>query len=316
MQPIDRIYESVEILETQETLGTGWIPDLPDLRDFTEEESDIPQMAATLGISAAASCPPKVDLRKWYTDHPVIEVENQRNLGSCTAQAGVGIVEYYQKRAFGKHLDGSRLFVYKTTRNLLGLVGDTGANVRATMAALALCGVPPEKYWPYTDRKEAGPSGDRTFDDEPPAFIYALADNFEALRYFRHDPVGKKPEEALASVKKWLCYGFPSMFGFYGFPSFDYTNVKGGIPYPCPGERAIWGHAIVAVGYDDGFKIKNTKCNKETTGALLIRNSWGKGWGDGGYGWIPYDYVLKGMLARDFWTLLRMGWVETGKFGL
>ncbi len=311
MQPINKIYELVEIPESQEVLGTGWIPDLPDLRDFTEEDSDIPQMAAILGMSTTSQYPAKIDLRKYCSP-----IENQRNLGSCTAHAGVGIVEYYQNRAFGKHLNGSRLFVYKTTRNLLGWVGDTGAYMRTTMAALALCGVPPEKNWPYITRKHPGPSGERTFDDEPPAFIYALADNYEALRYFRHDPLGKKPDEVLASIKRWLYYGFPCMFGFYGFPSFNYTNVKGGIPYPCPGERAIWGHAIVAVGYDDGFKIKNTKCNKETTGALLIRNSWGPYWGDKGYGWIPYDYILKGMLARDFWTLLRMGWVETGQFGL
>jgi C1A family cysteine protease len=310
MQPIDRIYQLVEIPETQQKLRTGWLPDLPDLRDFTEEDSDIPQMATKLKMSDTA-CPTKIDLRKDCSP-----IEDQEDLGSCTANAGVGIVEYYQKRAFDEHLDGSRLFVYKTTRNLLGWVGDTGAYLRTTMAALALLGVPPEKYWTYTTRKDPCPSGEKTFDEEPPAFIYALADNYEALRYFRHDPVGKKPDEVLASVKKWLCHGFPSMFGFYGFPSFNYTNVKGGIPYPCPGEQAVWGHAIVAVGYDDNFKIKNTKCNLETIGALLIRNSWGTGWGDGGYGWLPYDYILKGMLANDFWTLISMGWVETGQFGL
>jgi C1A family cysteine protease len=107
------------------------------------------------------------------------------------------------QKAYGKHIDGSRLFLYKTTRNLMHVTGDTGA---------------------------------------------------------------------------WL------------------RNV---IPYPWPGEKAIWGHAIVAVGYDDGKKIKNTVCNRETTGALLIRNSWGTGWGDKGYGWLPYDYVLN-KLAMDF----------------
>jgi len=71
----------------------------------------------------------------------------------------------------------------------------------------------------------------------------------------------------------------------------------------------------VAVGYDDGKKITNTACNKTTTGALLIRNSWGTGWGDQGYGWLPYDYVAN-KLAMDFWSLLSMEWVDTNKFGI
>ena len=75
------------------------------------------------------------------------------------------------------------------------------------------------------------------------------------------------------------------------------------------------GHAIVAVGYDDKMPIENRDCGLKTKGALLIRNSWGKAWGDEGYGWLPYDYVLKG-LAIDFWSMLKQQWVDTGQFSI
>ncbi len=103
------------------------------------------------------------------------------------------------------------------------------------------------------------------------------------------------------------------MFGFWGFQSFEDTDKPGDIPYPCKEESAQWGHAVVAVGYDDNRIITNLSCKTETKGALLIRNSWGKSWGEDGYGWLPYEYVLNG-LALDFWSLLDMRWIDTGQF--
>ncbi|WP_137940139.1 C1 family peptidase [Chitinivorax sp. B] len=302
-------YRDVVLSGAGQTVGTGWLPPLPDMRDYTEQRAEIAPMAKKLGVPKDAksltALPVKVDWRAYCSP-----IEDQKNLGSCTAHAAMGVVEYFERRAYGKHINGSRLFVYKTTRNLMKVTGDTGAWLRNTMGALTLCGVPDEQYWPYTDAKPA-------FDNEPSSFVYAVADNYEALKYFCHDPIGAGISGAsvLASVKKYLAAGVPSMFGFFGFPSFNAAEVKGGIPYPGPGEQAEWGHAIVAIGYDDTKKIKNTLSGKTTTGALLIRNSWGAGWGDAGYGWLPYDYVTN-KLALDFWSLLGMEWVDTKNFGI
>ena len=297
-------------------LGMGWLPDYPDFRDYTIESKEVAPrlmrlgqkesvkaMLAKVGVaeSAKVNMPSSPDLREWCPP-----IEKQGALGSCTANAGVGLVEYYERRAFGRHIDASRLFLYKATRNLLHWTGDRGAFLRTTMAAMVLFGVPPEEYLPYVIAD---------FDKEPSSFCYAFAQGYQAIQYFRLDPPATPSDLLLKRIKSFLAAGLPSMFGFTVFSSVGQSTDDGKIPYPCRGERILGGHAVVAVGFNDEIKTKNTTCGVETTGALLIRNSWGTGWGDKGYGWLPYEYVLRG-LAIDWWSLLRNEWVDTKVFGL
>jgi C1A family cysteine protease len=300
--------------QTVEKRAMGWLPDYPDFRDYTAEENkvstslkrlgqkqSIKAMLSKIGVADPSSkLSSSVDLRPWCSP-----VENQLTLGSCTANAGVGMVEYFERKAFGKHIDASRIFLYKTTRNLLRWKGDTGAFLRSTMGALVLFGVPPEEYCPYVVDD---------FDKEPSAFCYAYAQCFQAISYYRLDPPGTAATALLQTIKANLAASLPSMFGFTVYSSYTQAAATGKIPMPTTGERIIGGHAIMAVGYDDTIKIKNTTTGAvETTGALLIRNSWGSGWGISGYGWLPYEYVLKG-LAVDWWSLLKNEWVDTGEF--
>jgi C1A family cysteine protease len=273
----------------------GWERDLPDIRDLTAEASQVNKVLTQSKALKAAkkTLPVAADLRKWCSP-----IEDQGELGSCTANAGVGLMEYFERRAFGTHLDASRLFLYKVTRNLLGWTGDQGAYLRSTMKSMVLFGLPPERYWPYNAKK---------FDDEPTTFCYAFAQNYKSVQYYRLDPAGTQPSKVLSAVRESLAAGLPSMFGFSVYSSMPGAGEGGDIPFPQPGDRLEGGHAVVTVGYDDNRKIGKEK------GALIIRNSWGKDWGEKGYGWLPYAYVEQG-LADDFWTLVKAEYVNTDLF--
>ena len=303
------------------TKGRGWLKDYPDFRDNTTSTDTISARQKLRGVKkpvkeilsklmlpaskrnaaqkkAAAST--KIDLSEWCSP-----VEDQGSLGSCTSHASVGLYEYFERRAFGRHVDASRLFLYKTTRNLLKWTADDGAYLRTTMAAMALFGLCPEKYWPYKEDQ---------FNVEPAAFHYSYAQNFQALLYYRLDADGVRGQALLDKIKEHLSNGLPMVFGFTCFASLDQAD-HGKIPFPDPKEEVDGGHAVMAVGFDDSLKIVNPVSKKATTGAIKIRNSWTADWGEKGYGWLPYEYVLKG-IADDWWTMTKAEWVDTKQFGL
>ncbi len=228
--------------KTADGFGLGWLPDHPDFRDHTPEsglapqaeERDVPTLLQQIGIGkplATGHFPVAVDLREDFSP-----IEDQGQLGSCAANAGAGILEYFERTAFGHHLDAARLFLYKATRNLMGQTGDTGAFLRTTMQAMVTFGVPPEDYWPYTDDPES-------FDAEPTAFCYAFAQSYRTVQYYRLDPPGTSAEELLNRIRTNLAAKLPSMFGFTVFSSYTQAKKTGELPYPARGQKKIGGHA-------------------------------------------------------------------------
>jgi C1A family cysteine protease len=272
--------------------GLGWHRDLPDLRDYSPAHPEVQALLQTVKRPRGprAARPARVDWREYLPP-----VEDQQGLNASAAHACLGLLQYFERRALGKIIDPSRLFLYQMTRQLMKATGDSGAGLRTTQQAMIRFGIPPECHWTYEPAR---------LDREPEAHLFSYAHETQSLRYFRLDPRGTSAAQTLDNVKTFLAAGFPSIFGF---PVCSSLSQDPDIPFPTVFDYCRGGQVVIAIGYDDARTIRSTR------GALLIRNSWGIGWGDGGYGWLPVDYV-KEQLAVDFWTFLKPQWLESGEF--
>lgn len=240
----------------------GWIPDFPDRRDR------VYQLAGRVG-----ALPPAVDLRSGCP-----EVYDQGNLGSCTANAIGAAIEFDQKKQTLPAAMPSRLFIYYNERVIEGAVAtDSGAQIRDGIKTVASDGVCPETMWPYIEAN---------FATCPPESCYRFGKLHPAVQYAR-------VTQDATHLRACLAAGYPFVFGFVVYESFESEAVakSGMVPMPGETETEVGGHAVMAVGYNDSVS------------RFLVRNSWGSEWGVGGYFTIPYAYLTDSELADDFWVI-------------
>lgn len=204
-------------------------------------------------------------------------IEDQGAIGSCTANAGTDCVEFVMRKLGLEQPELSRLFVYFATRTWVAgwdPADDSGAYIRDTMKAMSVHGACREELWPYS----------RRFSDQPSQEACEEAETRQVTSYWRCDN--------LDAIRTCLAEGYVLEGGFVcpeGMFTYD-CETTGVVPMPKNSDDVVGGHAVTFVGYDDGRRL------------LKFKNSWGQSWGDGGYGYLPYDYVLQG-LADDFWTV-------------
>ena len=244
----------------------GWIPDIPDQRD----------VLFSAGHAPPAKFPSSVDLRGTCSP-----VEDQGTLGSCTAQALVGALEFLENHDAVHFADLSRLFLYYNERALKGTTGsDSGAMLRDGVKTLTKDGVCTEPRWPYVISR---------FKRKPSAACYREGKTHTITSYTRL--------LTLDDMRTCLAAGYPFVFGFTVYESFESAEVAatGIVPMPGAAERVLGGHAVMAVGYD------------ESAARFLIRNSWSTRWGQAGYCTMPYAYLDNRNLSDDFWTIRRGG---------
>src|SRR5208337_5008241 len=187
-------------------------------------------------------------------------------LGSCTANAIAGAIEFDRLKQELSDFVPSRLFIYYNERALEHTIdSDSGAQIRDGIKSVGRQGDCSETEWPYVITR---------FRTRPPAKCYADALKYRAVLYQRLTPI-------LNQLKGCLASGYPFVFGFTVYESFESAQVAqtGHAPMPAPTEASIGGHAVIAVGYDDSQNW------------FIVRNSWGVGWGIKGYFMMPYAYL-------------------------
>lgn len=254
----------------------GWTPDLPDQRDHL--------FAAPL--PKLGPLPAKVDLRKLCP-----KVYDQGQIGSCTANAIAGAMEFDLKKQKLADFTPSRLFIYFNEREMEhSVASDSGAQIRDGVKSVNQLGVCPETEWTYVatpadPTTNLWPAGAKPAQKPSPA-CYHDALNHRVVSY-------QRVTRELTQLRGCLAAGYPFVLGFTVYDAFESAAVAktGVLNMPASSERVVGGHAVLAVGYDDAAQ------------RFIVRNSWGAKWGQKGYFTMPYAYFLSEKLSSDFWTI-------------
>jgi C1A family cysteine protease len=239
----------------------GWKKDKFDERDYSFDK-----------LVSPVKIPSSVDLTSKCST-----IEDQGQLGSCTAQSIVGALEFLEIQQKKTFTDLSRLFLYYNERAIEGTTRqDSGAMIRDGIKSCASQGVCPESDWGYLISK---------FKTKPTLKCYRNAIKYEIMYYYRID--------GLTAMLACLAAGFPFVFGCEVYESFesDVVSNTGVVPMPIHDEALLGGHCMLAVGY-------NKKSQR-----FIVRNSWGNSWGNKGYCTMPFAYLGNSSLTQDNWTI-------------
>jgi C1A family cysteine protease len=254
--------------------GKGWRPDVPSLKDWPLSRH--PRLNATTSLES-------VDRRALGLNAPV---QDQANAGSCVGHAAGYGVDFLRRTDQDKlSTIYSRLQIYFDARVRDGAQWakvDSGAYIRDAMDALREIGTAPESAWPYKLGRNGVPV--KLFTT-PTASVYKKAASWKLGAHWRC--------ETVEDICRAIDNGFAVVGGIACFSSMFTKAVAdtGRIPMPSRTDAFEGGHAL----YWDRYSMSDR--------LLRCENSWSDQWGDGGYGYLPFEYAADRNLSDDFWAM-------------
>ena len=242
---------------------TGHIPDIPDDRDHR-----IPLVMCDFrtGTNLRRYCPP---------------IYNQGELGCCVGFATTLLHSFVQiKELKANPFRPSELYVYYHARLKEGTVDqDAGCQIRDAVKSMAGYGVCPEYMHSYLDYQ-------KKFKIHPDNTSLIEGSKHRINKYINlHQTEGE--------ILTILGLGFPIACAIQLYDSFESDKVasNGLVSLPTASEGCVGGHAVNIVG------------NIPEKRLFIMRNHWDTDWGDQGYFYLPYDYILNPNLTSDFWCV-------------
>ena len=238
--------------------------DLEDLCGFTpltegNDEIHLVEDDDNLMLTSSAGLPDKFDWREEVNGLP--EVRNQGDCGSCWAFATVGALECNIKIHDGEIVDLSEQYLLSCNTDGYGCNGGWWAHDYHQWKQGKLkdgIGAPLESNFPYVAYKSSCKNVNH---------IYTI-ENWELIGNSVSVP-------SVDKIKNAIYNKGPVAVAVYATLAMQlYT---GGIFDAC--SYGSPNHGVVLVGWDD----------TQGDGVWIMRNSWGKSWGENGYMRIPYD---------------------------
>ena len=243
----------------------------------TETDWTFSDATASGALAAVAAPPASVDLRAaWWA------IDDQEDSGSCVGWATAeGVVRYQMVKAgkLGKNVLLSPRFVWMGSKETdeftvrpETFVEEAGTSLKAAMDVVRKYGAVTMTLLPFHIATKMYIGGENAF--------YAAAAQLKITSYFNL-------QRNLNQWKSWLASRGPILAGLSVDHTWDNAAATGGNIDVFMPNTVRGGHAVSIVGYT-------------ATGRFIVRNSWGTGWGDHGFGYVSPAYIAAGFFNESY----------------